>query len=420
MQLDHVDRLISERGYRFAFPQSVETAYHAYRSRFRRRLSVAMLAPTLICYNVFLVVDYVLLPQTFWLSVALHVFVVSPIILLSALCMQADCDPHTQDVCTALGPLAMIGQIMVIYALSASEAAQHYHYLAIFVLIYMNLLFRMEYGHAAAASAFALSVYIGTLLVAGAPLPVLVIGLMASGAACYLSLSGNRQMQRDARHGFLRHMQDKLRIEEARTEASRDALTGLFNRRRLDAAFAEMAAESPELPVAVLMIDVDHFKQFNDQNGHLAGDLCLRAIADLLLCLVRKDRDLVVRFGGEEFLVLLPSTSPDDALRVAERIRVEIEALGIRHADGKTVVTVSIGAIVDDMRAGSPETLIAGADAALYAAKQAGRNRVWPPPLPYPAEDLSESLEGDEGEGVGHALENLQPLGDEVADVAVV
>ena len=420
MQLDQVDRLIFERGYRFAFPEDVEAAYNAYRMRFRRRLSTAMLGPTLVCYNVFLVVDYQLLPETFWLSVMLHFLVVSPIIVLSSIRIQTDCDLLTQDVCTALGPLAMIGQVMAIYAMSTSESAQHYQYLAIFVLIYMNLLFRMEYRHAIVASACAVTVYVGTLLVAGEPLPVLVIGVMASGAACYLSLSGNRQMQRDARHGFLRRMQDKLRIEEAKTEASRDALTGLFNRRRLEAVFAELATVSPELPVAVLMIDVDHFKQFNDQNGHLAGDLCLRAIADLLVGVARKDRDLVVRFGGEEFLVLLPATLADDALRIAERIRSEIEALGIRHADGKTGVTVSIGAMVDDMSAGSPKTLIAGADAALYAAKQAGRNRVWPPPLPYPAEDLSESLEGDESKGVGHALEHLQPLRDEVADVAVV
>ncbi|MCE7027640.1 GGDEF domain-containing protein [Jiella avicenniae] len=420
MQLDHVDRLILERGYRLAFPQSVETTYHAYRSRFRRRLSTAMLGPTLVCYNVFLVVDYVLLPETFRLSVALHFLLVSPIIILSSLCMQSDCDPRTQDVCTALGPLAMIGQIMVIYSYSASEAAQHYHYLAIFVLIYMNLLFRMEYWHAIVASAFALMVYVGTLIVAGAPLPVLVIGMMASAAAAYLSLSGNRQIQRDARHGFLRRMQDKLRIEEAKTEASRDALTGLFNRRRLEAVFAELALGSSSSTIAILMIDVDHFKQFNDQNGHLAGDLCLREIADLLVRLTRRDRDLVVRFGGEEFLVLLRSTSPDDALRIAERIRMEIEGLGMRHADGETAITVSIGAMVDDVRTVSPETLIAAADAALYAAKQAGRNRVWPPPPPDPAGDLSESLEGNEREGVGHPLQNLKPFRNEVADVAIV
>ena len=227
-------------------------------------------------------------------------------------------------------------------------------------------------------------------------------------------------MQRDARHGFLRRMQDKLRIEAARTEAQRDALTGLFNRRRLEAVFARLAAQSSKLHAAVLMIDVDHFKQFNDQNGHLSGDVCLRRIADLLLGAIRKEHDLVVRFGGEEFLILLPGTKAADASRVADRIRTEIEALGILHADGTKPVTVSIGVAVGEISAGSPESLIAGADAALYSAKQAGRNRVWPPPLPAPAEGLAEGLEGDQREGVGNAFQDLQTLGDEMADVAVV
>ena len=419
MQLDQVDQLILDRGYRLAFPESVEAAYHAHRLRFRQRLSNAVIGPSLVCYNVFLVVDYLLLPETFWLSVAIHLFVVSPIILLSSVCMQSDCDHRTQDLCTALGPVAMICQVMVIYALNDNEAAQHYQYLAIFILIYMNLSFRLEYDHAIIASAFVLAVYNGTLLASGTPLPVLIIGMMASGAACYLSLSGNRQMQRDARHGFLRHMQDKLRIEEARTEAERDALTGLFNRRRLEAVFARLATQTPKRPAAVLMIDVDHFKQFNDQNGHLAGDLCLRRIAELLPSLIRKEDDLVVRFGGEEFLVLLPATTAEDASRIAERIRAEVEALGILHADGGMRVTVSIGVTVDEITAGSPSGLIAGADAALYAAKQAGRNRVWPTPLTVP-KDLPESLEGDEREGIGHSLQDLQPFGDEVADVALV
>lgn len=379
MQLDQIDRLISDRGYRFSFPEEIETAYHAYRLHFRKRLNQALLIPTLVCYNVFLIVDYLLLPETFWLSAALHLLLVSPIIVLSSMGLREGWDERKRDYCVALGPLAMIVQIMAIYALNASEAAQHYQYLAIFVLIYMNLLFRLEYDQAVAASAFAATLYVGTLFVCHAPLPVLVIGTMASGAACYLSLSGNRQMQRDSRHGYLRRMQDRLRIEAAQTAAERDVLTGLYNRRRLARAFDQLVDGSTSRTVALLMIDVDQFKRFNDENGHLAGDVCLRRIAEVLTQIFEGNDDLVVRFGGEEFLVLLTGIEQPHAVRLAERIRTEIEALGIVHADGTTHVTVSIGVTAGAICQGVQNALISGADAALYAAKQAGRNRVWPP-----------------------------------------
>ncbi|MBO0903994.1 GGDEF domain-containing protein [Jiella sonneratiae] len=420
MQLAQIDQLISDRGYRFSFPQDIEAAYRAYRSNYRQRLSQALLAPTLLCYNVFLIVDYILLPQTFWLSAALHFFVVSPIIVLSTIGQRMRRKTWLAKGSAALGPLAMIVQVMAIYTVNANELAQHYQYLAILVLIFMNLLFRLEFADAVIASMFGVTVYIGALFVSHAPLPVLVIGIMAAGAASYLSLSGNRQMQRDARHSFLRRLQDRLRIEQAKTEAERDALTGLYNRRRLDALFQELAEKSPELPLAVLMIDVDHFKRFNDENGHLAGDMCLQQVADLLVRLVRRDCDLVVRFGGEEFLVLLTAALPDDALRIAERIRGEIEALGILHADGVTPVTASIGAMADTLLSSAPEDLLAGADAALYVAKTAGRNRVWPPDTPLDEPASAEGLEGDKRKGVRHAVENLQAFGDEMPDVAVV
>ncbi|MBP0616192.1 GGDEF domain-containing protein [Jiella mangrovi] len=421
MQLADIDRLIAGRGYRFTFPSEIEAAYDAHRARFRQRLSNALLLPTLLCYNVFLFVDYLLLPGTFWLSAALHFFVVSPLIVFSAFALRKENDPRKRDYYVALGPIAIVAQILFIYALNhTSEAAQHCQYLAIVVLIFMNVLLRLEYDQALVTSCFGFALYVGTLFATGAPLPVLTIGVMAAGAALYLSLSANRQMQRDARHGFLRAMQDKLRVDQAQTEAELDVLTGLYNRRRLDAVFGDLEATTSHLPVAVLMVDVDHFKRFNDENGHLAGDACLKRVANALLGKVRKDQDLVVRFGGEEFLVFLVNMLPENALMIGEELRAEIEALRIFHADGKTPITVSIGVMSDRISRGAQESLIAGADAALYSAKQAGRNQIWPPCAERRSDELAEGLESDEREGVRDAIKNLQALGDKMANVAVV
>lgn len=158
-----------------------------------------------------------------------------------------------------------------------------------------------------------------------------------------------------------------------RERARRDGLTNLLNHRSfhdvLEASFA--GARAPECPVAVAMVDVDHFKQFNDSHGHPAGDEVLRTVASILASSVRAP-DTAARYGGEEFAVVMPGTDLPGALAVAERVRASIE----RHPWPLRPVTVSIGVATsgDDVR--TPSGLVDAADRALYSAKAAGRNQV--------------------------------------------
>ncbi len=151
-----------------------------------------------------------------------------------------------------------------------------------------------------------------------------------------------------------------------------EPLTGLQNRRRLD---LDLAAISPDDQVAYVMVDIDHFKNFNDTNGHAAGDAALRRVSELLSASVRP-MDLVYRYGGEEFCVLLPGATAEAAAVVAERARSAVENAVIpgmeNQPDGR--VTISVG--VSDSAWGSPDDLVERADAALYEAKRNGRNRV--------------------------------------------
>ena len=157
--------------------------------------------------------------------------------------------------------------------------------------------------------------------------------------------------------------------------ASTDELTGLANRRALTAAAETALAQSRRdgSPLAMLMVDVDHFKQINDTHGHAFGDEVLRHLARVLAAGLR-EQDRLGRLGGEEFLAVLPAASLADARRVAERMRAAVAAAPMPGPDGPVAVTVSIGV------AGGEETsaaaLIARADAALYQAKHAGRNTV--------------------------------------------
>ena len=168
--------------------------------------------------------------------------------------------------------------------------------------------------------------------------------------------------------------------DELTVMAAVDGLTGLTNRRACKAEMDVRWRQSIDggVPISLLMLDVDHFKLFNDHHGHQEGDRALRAVAAAMKAGLLRPGDVVARFGGEEFLAVLPGTDAAGALAVAERIRASVEDLAIPHAGAaRGLVTVSIG--VATLRPRSEDDvagLVKAADEALYAAKRAGRNRI--------------------------------------------
>jgi diguanylate cyclase (GGDEF)-like protein len=163
--------------------------------------------------------------------------------------------------------------------------------------------------------------------------------------------------------------------------ASIDSLSGLANRRsfdtRLDAEWRRAA--NLKRPISLMMIDVDHFKLFNDNYGHLEGDGCLRIIGDTLSAASSHNAHFAARYGGEEFVLLLPDTHLGAAFEIAERLRAAVAALTITHRYAPCgYVTISIGvACLTPTDHDSPDVLLEAADGALYAAKRHGRNKVW-------------------------------------------
>ena len=128
------------------------------------------------------------------------------------------------------------------------------------------------------------------------------------------------------------------------------------------------------------MLDVDHFKQFNDTHGHAAGDRALQAVADVIAVNVR-DGDVVYRYGGEEFSILLPNATPDEAAQVAERVRQAVENAPIDGEETQPGGTLTVSVGVSSLPAPGPAVMAQRADQALYEAKQAGRNRVVADPV---------------------------------------
>ena len=173
-------------------------------------------------------------------------------------------------------------------------------------------------------------------------------------------------------------LQDAYRALELTSR--QDGLTGVANRGCFD-RWLEQAMDDAVVrakPIALLMIDVDHFKAYNDSHGHLAGDACLREVASVLAYLLDATPARLARYGGEEFVVIVPDSDGPSAQAIAERLRLSVEVRGIEHRQGEgNVVTVSVGAAIRTCRPGDrPDDLIQSADAALYEAKRAGRNRV--------------------------------------------
>lgn len=173
--------------------------------------------------------------------------------------------------------------------------------------------------------------------------------------------------------------------ENLRELSVTDGLTRVYNRMYFEQQFEKewRRCARHALPLSILMIDADHFKQLNDSAGHLVGDLCLQAIAQETLGNFKRSGEVVARYGGEEFIVLLPDTNQSKALAAAEGLRTSIERLSVTDSEGKSYrVTISVGVSTTvpsiDQR---PEQLIATADAALYEAKDAGRNRVHSIPI---------------------------------------
>lgn len=220
--------------------------------------------------------------------------------------------------------------------------------------------------------------------------------IAVDGAALRSLLEDSRVFARNLLRLLARRLRhDNLLVHQSREQqalseqyARRDPLTALFNRRWLDETLPGLLRQhrAQARRISLLMLDIDHFKRYNDSAGHIAGDQALLAVANIIREQIRDD-DQAARFGGEEFLIVLPDTGLKDAQPIAERLRQSVEQASIEDNTGNPLppVTLSIG-LAEWAPFETTEQLIARADAALYQAKHTGRNRVVLSVVPDPAE----------------------------------
>ena len=229
------------------------------------------------------------------------------------------------------------------------------------------------------------------------PFSYVCLPMMAQGETLgILHLRSNLWGQNESKPGPINQIESKMQLamtvaehvglalanlklrENLRSQAIRDPLTGLFNRRYMEESLSRelRRAERKGTAVGMIMIDIDHFKNFNDNFGHAAGDYLLRELGIFLNSLIRGE-DIASRYGGEEFIIILPEASLEETRQRAEHIREDVKRLNLSdHFQVKGNMTVSVGVAVFPDNGTSSETILKAVDQALYKAKGAGRDRV--------------------------------------------
>lgn len=261
----------------------------------------------------------------------------------------------------AIGGMAAAGQLELLMLLPV---------MVISPFFFLGLHFRP----ALVCVALTCAAYLTSALVFSLPPPVLLRSsalLLVTTATCAVAAW---QLEKHSRRSFL---EGRLIAQLA----EHDALTGAKNRRVFDEHLSRLWQQAIRdgRRLAILLIDVDHFKAFNDRYGHQAGDTALRRVAQAVQAQICRPLDMLARYGGEEFAVILYDSDPDSTRDIAERIRVAVSAMNIEHrgGPGTRVVTVSVGvAAIEPSPARDPSGGVQLADEALYTAKTLGRDRV--------------------------------------------
>jgi len=337
----------------------------------------------LFLYNAYNLTSIVLLPDILGLSVGLRLLLVTPISI--ALAWSLDRLPSHLREPLVLGAVmgAYLIPVFLFWLTNASFGAFTFGEFSL-TLIFGNMLLALRFRHAVLFTCWAFAITAIAILTKLSLDPMLRFAFMVQLAtACLFSLYANYRTERRRCLDYLSSLKARLDAEAA--EAARkqfqdlsrtDALTGLPNRRLLSERMDEWFDQ--EGRVAVLMIDIDHFKLFNDMLGHPAGDDCLRDVA-AVFAQVSKGTDMVcARFGGEEFTLAVKDAGDLAAARLARHILQAVERLAIVHpgrSDGVGVVTVSVGvAFKPAGNSASQADIFEAADRALYEAKRRGRN----------------------------------------------
>ena len=389
--------LKSDRWWRLRLPGGLDREFNeeALEQRVLHTVRSGWLA--LLVFDSFLLVDWLMARDVFWFGFVVRLLAFTPLGIITLMGVHRHRGaikslqwPQLVDWVTLLSGWGAAVCLALILLKSQSPLAMYYHAGFLVVMIYGTLVQRIR---TVSAATFILGILALDALCAAyghlIPMPLRIAMmelLIVCGAFCMVATVSLERAQR-RRYLLLRRenglSESLLAVNMQLQQLSRaDVLTGVANRRHFHEYMQQVweRALKDRRPVSVLMLDVDHFKLYNDRYGHPEGDECLRQVAQSITQSLRRPDDFVARYGGEEFVAVLPYTNLDMAVQAAERVRERIQALSMRHESSATdsVVTVSIGVstVIPGDQGMTPDKLLNQADRALYEAKRTERNRV--------------------------------------------
>jgi diguanylate cyclase (GGDEF)-like protein len=371
------------------FPPQMESAFQEEMDGLRRdRIKRTGLA-AVVLYALFAITDRAMLPDTYMQAWAIRFFLVIPLLIVCTFGINSVRHLAMREVLLAAMVVIAGASIIWIAGLSAPEYAVRYHQGIGLIVLFGNLVLGLRFRGAVASSVLVGAIYVGALLqLSSIPPELRFSSWLVFAVSVAISLIANYRMDQDQRRAFLAKAREQERNEELSRAvelfgrlSAEDPLTELANRRefdrRLELEWGRARRESR--PLALILVDLDYFKDYNDLYGHQAGDVCLQRIAGILRSIPQRSSDLAARLGGEEFGVLLPGTTITDAAELAEQMRTVVLELNLPHASSSvsSVVSASFGvAAALPASQDEPAALFANADGALYEAKKKGRNRV--------------------------------------------
>jgi diguanylate cyclase (GGDEF)-like protein len=374
---------------RLLFTKGLEQHYLADTLAARMNRFFIMGIISIFIYNLFLFTDREMLPDIYLTAWKIRLGIVTPVMLICLFIMRRRAFARYIDFLVDFIIILASGSIILILELSHHPNVVHYHTGIILIVMFGNIVIRLRFWHAFSVSWLTFFLYVMTVTkITPMTLPVMINSSVVLFSAIIFSMLANYQMERDLRWNYLRNLLteiETIRLEKSKAElellSSSDVLTGLANRRHCD-VFLDKEWQMGiryRTQLSMLFLDVDDFKAYNDHYGHQAGDICLQKIATVIKECVHRPQDLCTRYGGEEFIVLLPNTSRESTLQLAEKIRNNVELENIPHAYSRASsrVTISIGVVSMIPQAGlNQNILIEMADKALYNAKNLGRNQI--------------------------------------------
>jgi len=388
VSLPEVEAELRVRRWDLKFAPAVEARFEADEGQSRRKGLIQAGLLGLLIYNGFLFNDWALRGSAmFGQSLGWRALLTAYGLMALGLSWWQVVSPKWREILMAgCSVLANFCACMLFQATAAPERVYD-PFTFTLVFVACNVSFPLPFREALISTVIGLVLVFAFVL--PDPLPMVAktsaLGMMAG--ACLFTLQACHRMEKSSRQSYLLRLSETLRMAVTRHEAEAfarmsltDPLTELPNRRAMEGALSLMwaSARAQEGWVSMLIVDVDHFKRYNDRFGHPAGDVCLQQVARAMRAKLREG-DFIARIGGEEFIVLLPATRDPMVQAMAERMRSAVEQLAMAGGDAERggVVTVSIGmaAVRPGVDCPDPAAMMAAADAALYRAKSQGRNR---------------------------------------------